>query len=88
MATITLTITVSDTPQGGVAVQFCAAPAIAAGIESQAQASVLDILDYIDQMSKVWSPPMTAMDGVDIDAVHKTRDKPRALSPIGLDLAA
>lgn len=88
MATINLNLTLSDTPHGGVAVQFCAPPAIPAGIDSRAQASMIDILDYINRMMGVWNPPTLAMDGVDIDAVHKTRDKPRASTPIDLDLAA
>lgn len=88
MTTITLTLTLSDTPQGGVTVQFCAVPAIPAGIDSQEQASALDILDYINRRMEIWNPPALVMDGVDTDAVHKTRDKPRALIPLDLDLAA
>ena len=70
MPTITLTLT--DTPTGGVAMHSHFDPAIGP-IHSPAQAAALDI---IARTKLDWlTVPALVVGTVDIDAVHRTRDR-------------
>ena len=69
MATIVLTFT--DTPNGAVAIHSTFKPAVGSAC-SPAQSHVLDILRLTH---KQWGVHIDAAPGgVDIDAVHRTRD--------------
>jgi len=67
MASVTITIT--DTPAKGVSVHSDFAPAVGAPL-TLAQSAGLDI--YI-RAARQWGT-VTALPGVDIDAVHRSRD--------------
>lgn len=67
-----ITITLTDTPTGGVAVHTDFAPAIGAPC-SPAQAAALDIMARTKRDWGVTSPATAPMQGVNIDAVHTTR---------------
>ena len=66
-----VTITLADTPTGGVSVQSDFKPAVGLPL-SQAQAAALDI---INRTTRHYGLARLPMDGVDMDAVHKTRDR-------------
>ena len=66
-----VTITLTDTPTGGVAIHTEFKPAIGAPC-SPAQAAVLDI---ISRTKRDWGMKAPLLAEVDIDAVHRTRDK-------------
>lgn len=67
----TVTITLTDTPAGGVAIHTDFKPAIGAPC-SAAQSAALDI---ITTTKRQWASSTPLVDGVDIDAVHRTRDR-------------
>lgn len=70
-----VTITLSDTPSGGVSIHTDFKPAVGNPC-SQAQAAALDIISRTRKVYGI-SPPDTVafrVGGVDIDAVHRTRD--------------
>lgn len=64
-------ITLTDTPSGGVAIQSNFRPAIGAPC-SNAQAAALDI---IARTKLDWGFKAPLLAEVDIDAVHRTRDR-------------
>lgn len=66
-----VTITLSDTPAGGVAIHTDFRPAIGAPC-SAAQAAALDI---IRATRRDWAKTVPLLAEVDIDAVHRTRDR-------------
>lgn len=70
-----VTITLTDTPTGGVAVYTEFKPAIGAPC-SPAQAAAMDI---ISRTKREWGMKAPLLAEVDIDAVHRTRA--RAVSP-------
>jgi len=65
-----VTITLADTPSGGVSIHTDFRPAIGAPC-SPAQAAALDI---ISRTKKHWGMPAPLLAEVDIDAVHRQRD--------------
>jgi len=67
----TVTITLSDTPAGSVAITSDHRPCVGAAC-SPAQAAALDI---IARTRKQWSGTTPLPAEVDIDAVHLTRDR-------------
>ncbi len=67
-----VTIILSDTPNGQVAVQHNFMPAVGMPC-SPAQSAALDV---IIRTRKSYGLPMPITDGVDIDAVHRTRSIP------------
>ena len=69
-----VTITLTDTPTGGVAIHTEFKPAIGAPC-SPAQAAAMDI---ISRTRRDWGMPAPLMNGVDIDAMHRTRAQARA----------
>jgi hypothetical protein len=66
-----VTITLEDTPTGGVSIHTEFKPAIGAPC-SPAQAAVLDI---IARTKRDWGMKAPLLATVDIDAVHRTRDR-------------
>jgi len=66
-----VTITLTDTPTGGVAIHTEFKPAIGAPC-SAAQSAALDI---ISRTKRDWGMKAPLLAEVDIDAVHRTRDK-------------
>lgn len=66
-----VTVTLTDTPTGGVAIHTDFRPAIGAPC-SPAQAAVLDI---IARTKRDWGMKAPLLAEVDIDAVHRTRDR-------------
>ncbi|OGO99925.1 MAG: hypothetical protein A2Z93_14380 [Curvibacter sp. GWA2_64_110] len=75
----TVTITLTDTPAGGVAIHTDFKPAIGAPC-SAAQSAALDI---ITTTKRQWSGTTPLLAEVDIDAVHRTRDRvvPGSVAP-------
>ena len=73
----TVTITLTDTPTGGVCVHSNYVPAIGKNT-STAQAAALDIINRTCREYGLPNPlktvTMALRDGVDIDAVHRSRD--------------
>ena len=67
----TVTITLIDTPTGGVAIQTDFKPAVGNPC-SAAQAAALDI---IARTKRDWGMKAPLLAEVDIDAVHRTRDR-------------
>lgn len=65
-----VTIILSDTPNGQVAVQHNFAPAVGSPC-SPAQAAALDV---INRTRKHYGLPSPITDGVDIDAVRRNRN--------------
>lgn len=72
-----VTITLTDTPNGGVCVHSNFVPAVGKHT-STAQAAALDIINRTCREYGLPNPlktvTMALRDGVDIDAVHRTRD--------------
>lgn len=66
-----VTITLKDTPAGGVSIHTEFKPAIGAPC-SAAQAAALDI---ISRTKREWGMKAPLLAEVDIDAVHRTRDR-------------
>lgn len=66
-----VTITLTDTPAGGVAITSDFRPTVGAPCTS-AQAAALDIMT---RTRKDWGMKAPLLAEVDIDAVHRTRDK-------------
>lgn len=73
-----VTITISDTPSGGVAVRSDYVPALGAPT-SRAQTAAQDIINRTCREYGMPNPLATISaslrDGVDIDAVHRKRDR-------------
>jgi hypothetical protein len=73
----TITITLTDTPTGGVAVHSDYVPALGAKT-SRAQTAAQDIINRTCREFGLANPMVSIKpvlrDGVDIDAVHRTRD--------------
>lgn len=69
MASITITLT--DTPTGAVAIHTDFRPAVGAPC-SAAQSAALDM---ISRTKRDWGMKAPLLAEVDIDAVHRTRDK-------------
>lgn len=73
----TVTITLSDTPTGGVAVHSNYVPALGAPA-SMAQSAAMDIINRTCREYGLSNPTAkisaALRDDVDIDAVHRTRD--------------
>lgn len=65
-----ITITLTDTPAGGVAIHTDFRPAIGAPC-SAAQSAALEI---ISRTKREWGMKAPLLAEVDIDAVHRTRD--------------
>lgn len=65
-----ITLTLSDTPEGQVAIHSSFKPAVGQPC-SHAQGFALEIVALT---RKQWGTPMAPMDGVDIDAVHRARE--------------
>lgn len=73
----TVTITLSDTPTGGVAVHSNYVPALGARA-SLAQSAAMDIINRTCREYGLTNPTAkiyaALRDGVDMDAMHRTRD--------------
>ena len=73
-----VTITLTDTPDGGVCVHSNFVPAVGKHT-STAQVAALDIINRTCREYGLPNPlktvTMALRDGVDIDAVHRTRDR-------------
>lgn len=75
-----VTITLSDTPAGGVAIHSSFAPAVGKAC-SPAQAAALEIINRTNKQWGVVQPATVALNKtplvgeVDIDAIHRTRDR-------------
>lgn len=67
----TVTLTLSDTPSGGVSIHTSFVPAVGAPC-SPAQAAALEIMA---RTRKNWGLPAPLLTEVDIDSVHRTRDR-------------
>lgn len=65
-----VTIVIEDTPVGGVAITSNYLPTVGERC-SAAQAAALDI---VSRTRRQWASSTRLVDGVDIDAVHRTRD--------------
>lgn len=72
-----VTITITDTPEGGVSVHSNYVPALGAKT-SRAQSAAQDIINRTCREYGLSNPTAkisaALRDGVDIDAVHRTRD--------------
>lgn len=77
----TVTITLSDTPSGGVSIHTSFAPAVGAPC-SPAQAAALEIMQ---RTRRDWGLSAPLLKEVDIDAVHRTRDASRAFCTCDLE---
>ena len=66
----TVTLTLSDTPSGGVSIHTSFTPAVGAPC-SPAQAAALEIMQ---RTRRDWGLNAPVLQEVDIDAVHRTRD--------------
>lgn len=66
----TITLTLSDTPEGQVAIHSSFKPTVGQPC-SQAQGFALEI---VARTHRQWGLPKAAMAGVDVDAVHRTRE--------------
>lgn len=69
-----VTITLSDTPSGGVAIHTDFRPAIGAPC-SNAQSAALDIIGRTKRDWGLIKQAVPLLAEVDIDAVHRTRDR-------------
>ncbi len=73
----TVTITIADTPMGGLSVHSNHVPALGAKT-TLAQSAAMEIINRTCREYGLSNPTakisMALRDGVDIDAVHRTRD--------------